>query len=329
MQSKRPVLQIVLGMLLPTCLMQAMEIHDLEMQEIPHAIIIPGQNGGGGEDYRRCSVLNLPENQCSYLKTLQSKKFIDLGQNNCIAHLEEQLQEVFDTISRSHTKENIKSDNSSYVYQPRLMAYAISQGTATVINLLGQKSHQEQTALVKCLVLEAVLGSGNSAINYTVNNFIETTESSLIKALSYIPARSLIAPWIAKVEFPSYNPLGKQALSSAKNIAPDIPVWIMHNITDQQLDINDARKLYCTLVENGNRHVYLVETDTGTIPAHYNILSYDKNQSEKIAALQLFYKKYGMPYNQTMVEKMNTSIDLAQFQPSIKEVEYRIYGLRK
>lgn len=186
-----------------------------------YSIILPGQNGMGGESFQGFTIINT--RQVKKFETLQDLRLIDLGQDNCISDFERQLNADEQEINT------------------KLLLYGVSQGTATLLNWLSKKTHQEQEQQVGCLFLESILGSGNSAINHTIE--------SCAKPLSYIPLSRYWLPLLAKFQFPSYNPWGKQALTSAQKLSPKIPVIIMHNIHDKQLSINDARKLYCMLRE--------------------------------------------------------------------------------
>ena len=95
----------------------------------------------------------------------------------------------------------------------------------------------------------------------------------------------------------------------------------MHAKRDPQLPINDARKLYLELREQGNNNTYLIEVPAYT---HFNVLGCDtpKRNQIRIKAIQAIYKKHGLPYNKDILN--NNNPDLSQFQPSTNEVQKRI-----
>lgn len=257
-----------------------------------HSVIVPGQNGLGGESFHNNGIINTTY---SAYDTPTSLWQIDLGQENCIKHFENAMAKDSDLQQNKHTK---------------LIVCGISQGSATVVNWLGKLPVREQEEKVACVVLEAVLGTGNSAINHTVTTFKPWTKS--------IPFGSYILPGLAKCVFPTYNPFGTQALYSAKNISPKIPVIIMHNATDPQLSVNDARKLYCTLRESGHKEVYYLEIQSEQ-RAHINVLDFDPDKVRKIAALQKIYKKNNLPY-----KEYQQDVNLAEFQPEIVHMQRTI-----
>lgn len=257
-----------------------------------YSIIIPGQNGLGGEDYEKNFVINTPYKR---YKTLGDIRQIDLGQENCIRHFEEQF----------------KADNDTK--DKKLIVCCVSQGTATFMNWLTQLTKEEQ-GKIKCIILEAVLGSGNNAINHTI-------EKMFSNKIMYLPFAKSLLPWLAKIKyFPAYNPSGKQALSSVQNLPKNLPIIIMHATDDPQLPINDARKLYLELRKQGNNNVYLIEIP---IYAHFHVLDYDPEKRNKIKAIQAIYRKHKLPYNKNILPD-DEKPDIKKFQPSSNEVRKRI-----
>lgn len=278
-----------------------------------HSIIMPGQNGAGGYSFKQNCIVNTPKtnfdltNKTHRFDTLRSR--IDLGQGNCIHDFDRQYQQYLKKIRPGETSQAPK----------KTLLFGVSQGTATLTNWLAQKTHKEQKETTELLLLEGVLGSGNRGIMHTVE--------SAAPIVTYLPFARAWMPFLAKIFFPTYNPFGKSALSSAKKLSPELPVVIMHNKGDKQLSINDARELYCTLRESGNDNAYLIETDNGA--AHFDILSpwyrqdgYPERQ-EKIAALQAIYKKHGLPRVQ---DESEPTAELLQetYQPSVQTVKDRI-----
>lgn len=269
-----------------------------------YSVVMPGQNGAGGSTFAQNHVVNTQEENTSHYQTLRGPN-IDLGQNNCIADFERQYSN------------DQKAKNKARLF------YGVSQGTATLTNWLAQKTHKEQNETAKLLVLEGVLGSGNSGIQHTI-------ASSPYAFATYFPFARLWLPLATKVAaFRSYNPLGKTAIASAKKLSPQLPIVIMHNKGDKQLSINDAREYYCTLREQGNNNAYLMETDNGN--AHFDVLSsYYRvdNYPERIAkiqALQAIYRQHNLPASSETSAGDEKNPALAQqYQPTVQEVRQRI-----
>jgi hypothetical protein len=263
-----------------------------------YSIIMPGQNGNGGRLFLKNHIVNT---YSTFYQTLQGFE-IDLGQDNCMRHFDDQF------------KKDIKALESK-----NILLYGVSQGTATLVNWLAEQSKEIQSK-VKCLVLEGVLSNGNSAIEHTVEHrFVGNW-------LGYLPFYRVWMPLAAKVIFPTYNPWwGKQALSSAKKLPKDLPIIIMHHEHDFQLSINDAREFYCTLRESGNNNVYLMEVNNNR-SAHHNILETETpmEKMRKIGVIQAIYQKYNLPYMQDAIQSDMQSC-IKELQPDVHEVRKRIF----
>lgn len=258
-----------------------------------YSIILPGQNGLGGESFVANHIVNTTKSK--RYQTLADPTLIDLGQDNCIAHFQEQFDNDPELRNR-----------------PRTLIYGVSQGTATVVNWLAQKSHEEQERIASCLVLEAVLGSGNSAIIHTVKSGVPITRSFLFPRF--------LLPLAAKVGiFPSYKPWGMSALGSVEKLSPNIPIIIMHNVEDPQLSINDARAFYCALLKKGHKNAYLFEAINS--PAHIDVIATDhwSERLKKTMALQAIYKKHGLPHAEIKTDQ-ECKFTIEEFQPSMQEV---------
>lgn len=275
----------------------AMEQPKLFEKNNVFSIILPGQNGCGGEDYERNLVVNVAAANVHRIDELRLRGKIDLGQGNCIQDFKRQLNAL-----------NVQSFKSK-----NILLHGISQGTATLINGFNELPEHIRSN-VKMLTLEAVLGTGNSAIVYH-------TKKQEAPEATYIPFSRYWLPFVGKIVFPAYNPFGKQALSSAKKLPKDVPVIIMHDQKDPELSINDARQLYNNLKQQGN-DVYLLETNKGS---HFSVLYKEKNHQKGIQAI---YKKHGLPYQEDLL-KEDEVIDLTEYQPAVKAVEARIKATDK
>jgi hypothetical protein len=260
-------------------------------------ISLPGQNGAGCDSYLGNNIVTDDDNY-SHCPTIKSWR-IDLGQGNCIASLKKEL-----------------SEKQNRILNKKLILCGVSQATATFTNYVASLTRHEQEKKIGALVLESVLGHGNSAILHTAAN---------IPYITYLPFSRFWIPRIGRLLFPTYNPFGMQAIQSAKKISPNIPVIIMHHHKDPQLSINDARQLYCVLKKNGNDKTYLLEINNN-FRSHFDILDsyYDQPHLKqiKLNAIQAIYKKQNLPH--TSFEDID-QFDLTPYTPSIQEVERRIY----
>lgn len=269
------------------------------MEQDYHSVLVPGQNGHGCQDFIDFGLCT--ENPIG-LSTLENYT-IDLGQGNCVRHFEKELENEL-------TEEQRKK---------KLLLFGASQGTATLINWLAQKNHLDQESLVGCLFLEATLGNGNNAILHNVE--------AVAPIVTYLPFARLWIPFLAKILFPTYNPFGKQALSSAKKLSPEIPVIIYHNEFDPELPFSDAQKLYCALAKNRSQNnVYLITANApGIRPPHINLLhhSNERERARVLAIIQAIYKKHNLPRdNQPLInENIVDSMRLKDYQPDVKTVE--------
>lgn len=191
---------------------------------------IPGLNGNGGSSVYLYTIFDRETTKIIELQTPKYK--IDLGQKSCINILDKSM------ISKNKKLINI--------------VHATSQGTATLMNFLCL--NKNSINYVKCVILEAVMASGNSAIYHTMTN--------RMKFFRCIPFGYYVLPYLAKLfRFPLYRPAGIQLIKSLddKNckLNKDLLVIIIHSTHDRQLSVFDACALYYKLKEMGMKNVYM------------------------------------------------------------------------
>ena len=253
-----------------------------------HSILVPGQNGCGGDSFLDNNVVNTG----SFINfgTESDPSKIDFGQRNCVARFQEQYAQLN---KATQAKQNI--------------FYGVSQGTATLINWLTHKHddagkvvlrpHAEQEKIAQAVVLEAVLGSGNNAIMHYA--------TQAMPAVSYLPLSRAWSPWVAKaIKYPSYKPYGQQMLSSIQHLSPNISAIMKYDRNDPETSPDDARQAYINARKAKHNRVYLMETGDGQ-QRHIDLLGCwgRAKQFEKIAALQAIYQKEGLPFaNKTAVD---------------------------
>jgi hypothetical protein len=209
-----------------------------------HCLIIPGQNGMGGDNVRDLAIM--PEGT-QFHDVATPKWFPDLGQSRCQKYLADVLKPLQ------------KSEN----WNTKIVIHATSQATATTINYISKNPDD-----VKFLILESILASGNSAIHHTANNLIAPRISPY---LVDVRGSYYFYPYIAKCLHPLYWPAGEQAIESVKNISNNMTIIILHSAYDPQLSVDDAQALYYKLRTQGNDNTYFIRKN-GSI--HLYLLGY-------------------------------------------------------
>lgn len=190
----------------------------------------------------------------------------DLGQTRCINDFKKTINPLI---------------NNSYINN--IIVSAHSQGTATIINWLSHNKNEK----VKLVILEAVIGSGNSAVSHTVENFI-------FPAVSWLPFSYYWLPYVAIFHYPCYAPAGEQPILNVENVDKNIPFIILHSKFDPQLSINDARAIAHALKQNGNP-VYLIEKNTYK---HVNLINEQNNID--ISEINSIIQQHGLGKQKTI-----------------------------
>lgn len=254
-------------------------------------VVIPGQNGLGGQNVRTV----LPQfKQVHYVST--PEVFPDLGQSRCIKYLKETMNPLL-------------ADNNV----EDIIIHASSQGTATAINYLANNPSQK----VKALILEAVMGSGNSAVSHTVKNLMEP---HMTLKPTKIPGSYYFLPYLAKFQMPLYSPSGMQPILNLHKLPRDLPIILIHSVADPQLSFHDAEAIYAGLRTFGNDSAYLLPVEER---GHVCLLNTLK-RGHLTNSLHHILKKHGLPYHEYFTK---STIDLSPYQPIAGESPY--YSLRR
>lgn len=243
-----------------------------------HVFAVPGQNGLGSDPEYIKGLLG--ENSVDVTPVATPLVSIDFGQSNCINMLKDAVEKNSDSRRQS-------------------IIHATSQGTATALNYL---AHVDKGRQIKALILEATLGSGNSAIHHTVSGPLMD-----LKKITDIPSSYYWLPYIAKAKFPLYSPSGKQAIKSIAQIPTHIPIIIVHSKNDPQLSYNDACALYYGLRMSGNKNVYFISKNGRD---HIEILSSFRDKY----IIQEILKKHELLANSESMDNIN----LSDYQPDHK-----------
>jgi hypothetical protein len=262
-------------MLLSVCLIAAgSQSHAMEDDTRLNVYAIPGQNGcGSAEDY----VKNLLGEDHVNVASVSTPHILpDLGQGFCLQNL----------------RTAIEDDPFRHA-----IIHATSQGTATAINYV---AHEDKGRRIKALILESVIGSGNSAIEHTVGGPL-----MLMDHITRLPFSYYWLPYIAQIsQMQAYLPFGKQPIKSLSKIPNNLPVIIAHSQEDMQLSYRDACALYCGLRLQGNDNAYLI---TKPDSRHIHIL---QGEADREIVQNILKKHKLMPG-----ELDATKLDLSVIQP--------------
>lgn len=219
-----------------------------------HLVIIPGQNGLGGDNID--VVLPYFKNKQHLKHKVETPlQLPDFGQGRCLNYLEQTMRSLNET--------------------DKVILYASSQGTATAINYTAKNPDK-----VNALILESIMLTGNSAIEY--NN-----------PLSFVPGSYYFSPYLAKFLYPWYCPAGEQPLFNLNALPKTLPIIIIHTINDSQLSYKDAEALYTYLhycrKNETESNIYLISHDSGFSPMHVNLLN--QNDTQKIKCINDILQK--------------------------------------
>lgn len=248
----------------------AMEDSSAQVEPQSRVYAIPGQNGSG------CEFEHVSEmfGDDGYVDVSTPLLTADLGQNRCLKFLREALD-------RHPNDKNI-------------IAYAVSQGTATVLNHLAETKDQR----IKCVVLQAPLVSGNSAILHTLGGPLMN-----FPRLAKLPFAHYWIPYLAKILFPFYWPAGKQPIKSIQKIDRRVPIVIVHAKDDPQLPYAGACALYYGLRSQGRDNVYFMGKDGNR---HMWLL----NEHDK-PAIDAILARHGLRQQTAQL----AAVDLSRYQP--------------
>ena len=230
-----------------------------------HLLVIPGQNGMGGQNVDTVLPYFTNNNRKYEVKTPLTLP--DFGQTCCQELLKQAITELQSTdMIRKHDG---------------IILHGSSQGTATTINYAAKNPEN-----IKALILESVMLTGNSAIFHTVDNVMLPQQYDLPDSSYYA------LPYIAKYSYPSYAPIGEQPVNNIDTLSPDLPIIIIHETKDFQLSFKDAQALYAYLTKvRKNKNVYLFaqESERGE---HINLLT--KNNSQEIRAIDTILRLHNL-----------------------------------
>ncbi len=257
----------------------------MESQPNTHLLVIPGQNGMGGQNVDKVLPYFSQHNRKHLIPTPLQKP--DFGQTTCQNYLKEAL--------------DILKDAGVIRNNDHLILHGSSQGTATTINYAANNPTN-----IKALILESVMLTGNSAIFHTVDNMM-IPESCDLPDSSYYTL-----PYTAKVMYSNYSPTGEQPINNIDKLPNDLPIIILHDTQDFQLSFKDAQALYAYLTsvrKNENVYLFAQESQRGE---HINLLK--KNNEQEISAINTIL----ILHNLLPFGRNQKIINLEKYQPEVQ-----------
>lgn len=152
--------------------------------------------------------------------------------------------------------------------------------------LLNFASTHQNLDNVKALFLESPIFSLEEFTNAVAKNYT-----------SWFPFTKSVLPRLFKWCLPNYNPKHEISFDLVKNIPADVPIFIAHLQGDSLCNDDAMRKLISSLKESGHT-VYCLVVDCPTLRhARLSRLSVFQKASNA------FFKKYGLPHNETLAQE--------------------------
>lgn len=259
----------------------------MEPESKTHLLVIPGQNGMGGQNVG--TVLPYFKNNNHLMHHVETPTSLpDFGQTKCQNCLTNKISEL--------KGENILHNRDA------IILHGSSQGTATTINYTANNPEN-----IKGLILESIMLTGNSAIFHTVDNVMLPQQYDL-PVFSYYSL-----PYTAELSYPSYSPTGEQPINNIDKLPTDLPIIILHDTQDFQLSFKDAQALYAYLTnikKNKNVYLFAYKTENG---AHINLL--EEYNTQEINAINTILKLHNLLPFDPETNLNAAAIDVQQYQP--------------
>lgn len=185
----------------------------------------------------------------------------------------------------------------------------ISRGAVTAFNCMAL--HQLEN--VKALVLESPFDTFNNVVKHLLRRF----------HIGWIPFSKKLAIRYVKKTFPSFDINGVFPLNVAHMMPCDMPILLFHGRLDRTIPLKSSCLIYCALLENGNKNVYLLIVDEGD---HGKLIT--GPQGELIQNVtHAFYKKHNLPHDPIFAQRGEAA--LKNCQPSLQEMKKYMKKLKK
>lgn len=217
----------------------------------------------------------------------------DFGQNRSIKFLRKTIAE-----------NNSKNSNG-------ILIHATYEETATALNFAAE----DRDRLIKGLILETVLASGNTFIEHTLT----TAFSAELRWLVELPLAYYWMPYIFKLSsFIFYSPGGKQPIKSIAKIPTDIPIIIINDHENFELSFDEARAFDPGLLREDYDLLY-----RDSLALYYGLKSRNKNvyfidYSKRfflVNIIQKILQKHDLLEKTNNITIAREEIDLNEYQP--------------
>ncbi len=171
----------------------------------------------------------------------------------------------------------------------------MSRGASTILNFLGTQNPTNVAA--------AIVESPFDSITNTLENFCKVAGVSWLMPLGILYASP-------NLFFSKFNPKGVFPIKVVHKIQKDLPILIIASLEDTLIPALSTAAIYSKLVDTQHSHVYFLLLEKG---AHGYLLEHD-NAHIYLNTVHAFYKKYDLPYNETLAAHGASILD--QCQPS-------------
>lgn len=185
----------------------------------------------------------------------------------------------------------------------------VSRGAVTAYNCIALHKLEN----VKALVLESPFDTFNSVVKHLLRRF----------HIGWIPFSRKLAIRYVKKTFPLFDINGIFPLNISHMMPCDIPILIVHSKKDKTIPIKSSRLIYCALLQNGHKDVYLLELNEGD---HGKLIAGPEGELYQ-NVVHAFYKKYNLPHNPTFAQRGEAI--LKNCQPSLESMKKYAKKLKK
>jgi pimeloyl-ACP methyl ester carboxylesterase len=186
---------------------------------------------------------------------------------------------------------------------------AVSRGAVTAFNCMAL----HQLEYVKALVLESPFDTFANVVKHLLRRF----------HIGWIPFSRKLAIRYVKKTFPSFDINGVFPLTVAHMIPHDLPIIIIHGKRDKTIPIKSSRLIYCALLENGHKDVYLLELDEGD---HGKLIAGPNGEIYQ-NVVHAFYRRYDLPHDPLLAQRGEAILN--QCQPSLDSMKRYVKKLKK
>ncbi len=189
------------------------------------------------------------------------------------------------------------------------VVHGISRGAVTAFNAAALNKLEN----IKALVLESPFDTFNNVVKHLLRRF----------HVGWIPFSRKLAIRYVKKTFPSFDINGIFPLNVAHMMPIDVPILLIHGRLDRTIPLKSSCLIYCALLENGNKNVYLLIVDEGD---HGKLIAGPHGELIQNVT-HAFYKKQNLPHDPIFAQRGEA--ELKNCQPSLQEMKKYMKKLKK